>query len=135
MSEVHYPLIETAADELRAFSGRPLADLTPDAVARGDLSADDLRIHADALRAQADVARQAGYDQLAANLLRAAELTIVPNQEVLHIYEWLRPGRASYAQLRQVADHLEQTYQATENARFVREAADVYRERGLLRRE
>ena len=123
MTEPRYPLSEHAAGDLRAFSGRPLADLTPEAVARGDLSAADLRIHADALRAQAEVARQAGYDQLAANLLRAAELTLVPNQEVLQIYELLRPGRASYEQLAQLAEHLEQIYQATENARFIREAA------------
>jgi propanediol dehydratase small subunit len=132
MTKPRYPLIEHA-EELRAFSGRPLSDLTPEAVARGDLSAADLRIHADALRAQAEVARQAGYDQLAANLLRAAELTLVPNQEVLQIYELLRPGRASYEQLLQLADHLEQTYRAEENARFIREAAEVYQARGLLR--
>ncbi len=134
MSDPQYPLMEHAADQLRAFSGRPLADLTPEAVARGDLSAADLRIHADALRAQAEVARQAGYDQLAANLLRAAELTVVPNQEVLQIYDLLRPGRASYEQLAQLADHLEQTYDAAENARFIREAAEVYHARGLMRR-
>ncbi len=134
MNDPQYPLMEHAAGQLRAFSGRPLADLTPEAVAAGDLSAADLRIHADALRAQAEVARQAGYDQLAANLLRAAELTVVPNQEVLQIYDLLRPNRASYEQLAQLADHLEQRYQAVENARFVREAAEAYRTRGLLRR-
>jgi propanediol dehydratase small subunit len=53
---------------------------------------------------------------------------------VLQIYELLRPGRASYEQMVQLADHLEQTYQAAENARFIREAAAVYRTRGLLRR-
>jgi propanediol dehydratase small subunit len=134
MTDPRYPLVEHAADQLRAFSGRPLSELTPEAVARGEVSAADLRIHADALRAQAEVARQAGYDQLAANLLRAAELTIVPNSEVLQIYDLLRPGRASYDQLAHLADHLEQTYNAAENARFIREAAEVYRARGLLRR-
>src|SRR5215213_7104580 len=126
MKPKRYPLIENAADDLRAFSGRPLSDITPEAVENGDLSADDLRIHAGTLRFQADIARQAGYDQLAANLLRAAELTLVPNQEVLQIYELLRPSRTSWEQLMTLADHLEQTYQAVENARFIREAAEVY---------
>ncbi|MBX3064227.1 MAG: glycerol dehydrogenase, partial [Anaerolineae bacterium] len=73
--------------------------------------------------------------QLASNLLRAAELTVVPNEEVLKIYDTLRPERASLDELLSLADYLETQYQAVENARFIREAADVYRKRGLLRRE
>ena len=125
-----YPLKEHHAHELHAFSGRPLAEITADA----DVSADDLRIHADTLRQQATIARQAGYEQLAMNLLRAAELTLVPNEEVLKIYDMLRPDRSSWDELMRLADYLETQYQAVENARFIREAATVYRERGLLRR-
>jgi propanediol dehydratase small subunit len=128
-----YPLMDNEVDRLQAFSGRPLPEITLDAAANGDLSSADLRIQAETLRLQADIARQAGYDQLAANFLRASELTLVPNQEVLQIYDLLRPRRASYEQLMQLAAHLEQTYNAAENAAFVREAAAVYRERHLLR--
>ncbi|MBC7814793.1 MAG: diol dehydratase small subunit [Burkholderiales bacterium] len=131
MSDPHYPLIENA-DDLKAFSGRRLSHIDLDSL--DELSAADLRIHADTLRLQAEVARKAGYDQLAANLLRAAELTVVPNAEVLKIYELLRPNRASWEQLTQLADYLEQTYAAHENARFIREAAEAYHERGLLKR-
>jgi len=134
MSEPQYPLMEHAGEQLYAFSGKRLADINSEAAARGELSADDLRIHADTLRAQAQVAEQAGYGQLAANLRRAAELTVVPNQEMLQIYELLRPNRATFEQLMQLANQLEQVYKAVENARFVREAAEVYRVRGLLRR-
>ncbi|MCE2472900.1 MAG: propanediol dehydratase small subunit PduE, partial [Anaerolineae bacterium] len=95
---------------------------------------DDLRTHADTLRRQAEIAREGGFPQLAANLLRAAELTCVPNEEMLKIYESLRPERASYAELTRLADYLETSYGARENAAFIREAAEVYRERGLLRR-
>lgn len=133
MSEPQYPLLENAEALLHAHSGRPLTEITPDAVASGDIAAADLSIDADTLRMQAEIARNAGYDQLAANLLRAAELTVVPNQEMLQIYNLLRPNRASYEQLLQLATRLEQTYNAHENARFVREAAEVYRERRLLR--
>lgn len=132
MSE--YPLRENAAESLRAQSGRRLSEITAEALAAGELGGDDLRTHADTLRQQAEIARAGGFPQLAANLLRAAELTDVPNDELLRIYETLRPERASYIELERLADYLETTYGARENAAFIREAADVYRERGLLRR-
>jgi propanediol dehydratase small subunit len=50
------------------------------------------------------------------------------------MYEMLRPGRSSADALEQLAQHLEQTYQAHETARMVREAALAYQTRGLLRR-
>jgi propanediol dehydratase small subunit len=131
--DIKYPLMEHAAGTLKALSGRPLADVTLDAAADGTLKPEDLRIRAETLQMQAQVAEQSGYPQLAANLRRAAELTAVPNQEVLQIYEILRPGRASYDQLIEVAAYLETTYQAAENGRFIREAAEVYKQRGLLR--
>lgn len=133
MSDAKYPLMQNAADDLKALSGRPLSEITLDAVAEGTLSPEDMRIQGETLRLQARVAEGAGYPQLAANLRRAAELTVVPNKEVLQIYDLLRPGRASYEQLNQLAEHLEQTYQAAETGRFVREAAEVYQQRGLLR--
>jgi propanediol dehydratase small subunit len=133
MSAPQYPLMENAEDRLKASSGKPLADITLEAAANGELTAGDLRIHAETLRMQAEIAAKAGYDQLALNLLRAAELTLVPNAEVLQIYDILRPGRASYEQLIGLAAHLEETYGAAENGRFIREAAEAYRERGLLR--
>jgi propanediol dehydratase small subunit len=126
-----YPLMDHQGDELQAASGRPLAEV--DLATKG-LAAEDLQISADTLRAQAEIARQAGYPQLAANLIRAAELTVVPNQELLRMYETLRPGRATYAELEALAHTLLDTYQAPENARLVREAAAVYRQRGMLRR-
>jgi propanediol dehydratase small subunit len=61
-------------------------------------------------------------------------LTAVPNAELLRMYELLRPQRASHAELLALADELEQRYAAIENAQMVREAADVYQKRGLLKR-
>ena len=133
-SQPAYPLRDNAADALRAFSGRPLSQVTSEAIAADELNGDDLRVHADALRQQATIAREAGYPQLADNFLRAAELTMVPNDELLKIYELLRPERATHDQLQRLADYLEATYAASENAAFIREAAQVYRERELLRR-
>ncbi len=135
MTSRQYPLSEREAEWLKAASERRFDALTFEAAISGELQPDDLRIHAETLRAQAEIAQQAGHRQLADNLRRAAELTAVPNDELLKIYELLRPGRASYETLMALAERLEQMYQAVENARFVREAAEVYRARGLLRRE
>jgi propanediol dehydratase small subunit len=131
--ERRYPLAEHAAGQLHASSGRPLDAITPDAAAAGALAIADLQVSAETLRAQATIAREAGYPQLAANLMRAAELTAVPNAEILRMYESLRPGRSSYAELIALAERLEQTYHAPESAALVREAAQVYQARGLAR--
>ena len=77
----------------RALSGRSLDELTLEAVVNGDLSPADLRVHPETLRHQADVAEKHGNPQLGENLRRAAELTALPDDEVLAVYEALRPGR------------------------------------------
>jgi propanediol dehydratase small subunit len=122
------------AGELTAASGRRLAEVSLEAAATDKLSADDIQISAGALRAQAAIARQAGYLALADNLVRAAELTAVPNAELLRMYELLRPGRSTYDELTELAVSLEEEFAAPETAAFVREAAEVYRTRNLFRR-
>jgi len=135
MAESHpnYPLIDHA-DTLVAASGRALPEVTVGALAAGELSIADLQVSAATLRAQAEVARAAGYTQLAANLTRAAELTAVSNAEVLRMYDMLRPGRATIAELADLAATLENTYAAPTCAALVREAAEAYRRRNLARR-
>jgi propanediol dehydratase small subunit len=125
--------MDQAAD-LQAASGRPVPDITLDAATAGLLTGEDLQIDPATLRAQAHIAREAGFVQLAANLERAAELTAVPNDKLLQMYEALRPRRSNYADLMALADTLEEDYQAPTTAAFVREAAEVYQARGLLRR-
>jgi propanediol dehydratase small subunit len=131
MKPTTYPLGEHARDEITTATGKPLADLTLDAVRAGQVDPRDVTIHPDTLRAQAQIAEQAGFPQLAANLRRAAELAAVPQEKVLAVYEALRPYRLRHEQLLALADELERDYQATENARLIREAAEAYRERGL----
>jgi propanediol dehydratase small subunit len=130
-----YPLMEKATGEVWAASGRPADEITLQALATGELTDDDLRITADALRAQAEIALGAGFPQLAANLRRAAELTAVPNDELLRMYETLRPGRSTCEQMLALADRLVGEFRAWETAAFVREAAEVYRSRGLAKQE
>jgi len=128
-----YPLMEGATDELKAASGRSVGEISLEALTADELTDDDLRITPEALRAQAEIAQGADFPQLAANLRRAAELTAVPNAELLRMYETLRPGRATYEQMVALADRLVSEFEAHEAAAFVREAAEVYRARGLAK--
>jgi propanediol dehydratase small subunit len=120
-------------DTVRTKSGRTLDELTIDAVLAGKLTVADFRISDETLRRQADSAEAAGYRQLAENLRRAAELTRLSNQEVLDVYDALRPGRATYDQLIALAERLEGKHQATLTAALVREAAEVYLKRGIIK--
>jgi propanediol dehydratase small subunit len=124
-----YPLMQSAAGRLRAASGRPLSQVTTE----HDLTMADLQISAETLREQAAVARAAGYAPLAENLIRAAELTAVPNAEVLRMYQLLRPGRSTHAELLALAERLETQYAAAACGRLVREAAEVYQTRRLVK--
>lgn len=130
---MNYPLMEQEAGALRAASGRPVEAIG--LATLGELSPEDLRIGAETLRAQAAVAQEAGFTQLAENLTRAAELTAVPNDELLRMYEIMRPGRSTYDQLQEMATTLESRYGAVTTATMVREAAAVYRQRDLLKRQ
>jgi len=121
-------------DKVLTFSGKKLAELTLEKVLSDDLTAEDFRISSETLRCQADAAEAAGYETLALNLRRAAELTRVTNVEVFDIYNTLRPGRATYAELIARADWLIKERDAPLTANLVREAAEVYRERGLFRK-
>ena len=95
------------------------------------VEATELRATPATLRLQAEVAASAGRPQLAANLLRAAELAPLPDETILEIYTALRPRRSSADQLEAWASRLE-GLDAPLTAAFVREAKQVYAERGLL---
>lgn len=130
-----YPLGETAAASIRARSGRPLEELSLERVRAGDLGGDDIAISADTLRRQAVLSAEHGYGKLASNLQRAAELTAVPDEELLAVYEALRPRRATHAELLALAERMESVYAAPETAALIREAAEAYGAAGLLRPE
>jgi propanediol dehydratase small subunit len=115
---------------VRALSGRETGELTLEAVRRGELGVSDLRIHPETLERQADIAAAHANPQLAENLRRAAELTRLPDDEVLTIYDALRPGRVSAGRLTELAADLEQRG-LPRCAALLAEAAEVYARRGL----
>lgn len=128
-----YPLGEHEQQSIHSAGERPFEAVNLSSLMSGHLSPQDLRIHADTLLAQADIARQAGFGKLAENLSRAAELTRIPDSLLLAMYEALRPGRSTGEQLSQLAEQLEDKFAAPRCAEFVRQAEDNYRRRGLLR--
>ena len=120
----------TEVAEIQALSGKPVENLTVEAVRTGEIGVADLRIHPDTLERQAVVAEKHGNPQLAENLRRAAELTRLADDEVLAIYEALRPGRSTPAELTALAASLAERG-LLRCAALVTEAADVYARRGL----
>lgn len=113
-----------------ALSGKTQEEITVAHAVDGTLSLDDLRIHPDTLRYQADQADAHHNPQLAANFRRAAELTDIEDEEVLALYDLLRPFRASSEELQAKADELAKRGLPLVAALFA-EAADTYQRRHL----
>ncbi len=117
-----YPLYREARESITLPSGRPIAEFSVESLEAGGLGAEDLGIHGETLRAQAAIAEEAGFAPLARNLERAAELTRVPAEKILEIYEALRRGPESAA-LEGFAAEVERDHGAVLTAAFIREAA------------
>jgi propanediol dehydratase small subunit len=105
---------------------------TPANVVDGKLGLSDLRMDPAVLAHQAVVAEAGGNPQLAENFLRAAELATMDDEDVMGLYEALRPHRSTTEQLEELRVSLE-TRGASRCAALVSQAAQVYARRGLLR--
>ena len=135
LSIADYPLAEKRPDIVRGKRGRGLDEITLEALLEERITLEDLRITEAALRQQAEIARAAGRDTLAANFERGAELVDVPQDTIMRIYELLRPGRAqSQEELIAAARELRDQYGAKSIAAFLEEAAEVYERRGLFKK-
>lgn len=129
-----YPMLEKHSADIKTPTGKGLDQMTLAQVEEGLVSEQDLRISKEMLYAQAEIAQSAGKHQLGENLKRAAELTNIPDQEIIQMYDCLRPHRSTYEQLIALATKLEETYHAPICAALVRDAAQVYEKRGITRR-
>ena len=130
----NYPLSENMADKIKTPTGKPFNSLSYEKVISGDITADDMRISPETLEMQAQVAESGNREAFAGNLRRAAELISVPDDRLLEIYNALRPYRSGKQELLDIASELEQKYGARTAAALVREAADVYEQRGRLKK-
>ncbi|WP_420828912.1 diol dehydratase small subunit [Desulfobulbus rhabdoformis] len=128
-----YPLASKRPDLVQSASGLQLNDITLEKVIAGEIEFKDIKIRPETLEYQAQIAESAGRPHLAANMRRAAEMTRIPDERVLEIYNSLRPYRCSKQELLEIATELESQYQAKICAALVREAADVYEKRGRLK--
>lgn len=130
-NKVEYPLSDNP-DQVETPDGTRLSEITLEAIVNGDINGDDIAISPETLEKQAQVAEQEGRPQLAQNFRRAAELTTIPDERILEIYNALRPSGAEKQTLQEMADELENEYDAQINADLVREALEVYEKRGLV---
>jgi propanediol dehydratase small subunit len=112
----------------------PMTDdkFTVQAAVDGKLQLSDLRMDPATLAYQAVVAEDDGNPQLAENFLRAAELATLDGDEVMSLYEALRPHRSTVEELEALQTSLE-ARGAARCAELVGQAAAVYARRGLLR--
>ena len=105
---------------------------TVQAAVDGKLQLSDLRMDPATLAHQAAVAEDHGNPQLADNFRRAAELATLDGEEVMGLYEALRPHRSTSEELDALGASLD-ARGAERCAELVRQAAVVYARRGLLR--
>jgi propanediol dehydratase small subunit len=133
ISAADYPLGMKRRDILKSPRGIPFDELTLENVESGKVTFEDFSISPDVLKMQGDIAASAGRTQIALNFGRAREMTKIPDARILEMYNSLRPHRSTREELLAMADELQNKYGATVCAGFVKEAADVYQRRKLLK--
>jgi len=129
-----FPLASRRPDLVQSASGMKLEDITLDKVVAGHIRFEDIKIRPETLEYQAQIAESVHRPRLAANLRRAAEMTRIPDERLLEMYNSLRPYRSTKQELLDMAAELESSYQARVCAALVREAAEVYDKRGRLKK-
>ena len=129
---MRYPLGEYEKDRVKSKTGKKLDEITLDAVLKNQISSEDIKISKETLKAQGQVASEAGNVPMEKNFERAAELVDVPDDVILQMYDKLRPNRSTKLELVMMAQELIEKYGAKSCARLVMEAAEVYEKRGIL---
>ena len=102
----NYPLGQNEADTITSKTGKKLSQITLDEVKRGNVAAEDIKISPEMLKRQGQVAAAADNPQMEANFERAAELSNVPDDVILTMYNKLRPNRSTKKELVLMAQEL-----------------------------
>ena len=127
-----YPLGQSEADTITSRTGKKLSQITLDEVKKGNVTADDIKISAETLKKQGQVAKEADNptmdDEKDIDLTQA----VLPDDVILDMYNKLRPNRSSKKELVLMAQELLEKYQAPHCAKLVLEAAEIYEKRGIL---
>jgi propanediol dehydratase small subunit len=127
-----YPLGEYEKESIRSKTGKKLEDITLEAIKKGQITADDIKISKEMLDKQGKVAKENDNHQLAENFERASELVDVPDEIMLRMYNKLRPNRATKTELVALEQELLEKYKAVNCAKLVNEAVKIYEKRGIL---
>ncbi|GEK91893.1 diol dehydratase small subunit [Alkalibacterium kapii] len=130
-----YPLSQKRPDLLKAPTGKMLEDITLEKVMKGEVDPEDVRISPETLELQAQIADADGRQAISRNFRRAAELIAIPDERLLEIYNALRPYRSTKQELVDIAEELEEKYDAKINGAFIREASEVYEKRNKLKKD
>lgn len=133
MTASDYPLYGKHRDLVTTPSGKNLDNITVDSVTDGQIKPGEFRITPNSLRLQGQIAGSAGRPAIQKNFQRAAELTKVPDERLLEMYNSLRPFRSTKQELLDIASELRTKYQANVCAAWFEEAADYYESRKKLK--
>ena len=128
-----YPIMENNPELVKTSSGRSISDVTLKNILEGTIKSEELKIHKDTLLLQAKIAEDKGEHQIAANLIRAAELSAIPDDYILKVYNCIRPKRATEDEILYLARELEEKFNAKSTANFIKEAAQALKESNCLR--
>lgn len=134
-AKMDYPLYDKHPELIRTSTGRALSEITMEAILNGEIDAGDCRISYETLEYHAQIEEALGNVQMAETLRRSAEMTRIPDERILEIYNAMRPRVSAKAELQAIADELVSEYGAIVNARFIKEAMDVYEKQGLFKED
>lgn len=128
-----YPLYEKHYEDIRTATGKGLKDFTLDAILNGEIQPEDCRISAETLERHAQLEESVGNFQIAAELRRSAEMTRIPDNRIMEIYNALRPRMSNKETLKEIIEELKTNYNAPQCAAFIEDAIKVYEKRNMFR--
>lgn len=121
-----YPLYKKHPEKVNSPTGKTLQDINLKNVLNRKVTPQDFRITPKTLKMQGEIAKNAGRPAIQNNLQRASELTNVPDDRLLEMYNALRPYRSTKQELLDIASELQDKYKAPICANWFKEAAENY---------
>lgn len=128
-----YPLYEKHPELIKTQTGKSIDEINMENILSGKVMPSDCRISAETLVYQAEIQESIGNPAIGANFRRAAEMTRIPDDRIIQIYNRMRPHVSTKEELLAIAEELETTYDAKINAALLRETAEVYEDRNMFR--
>jgi propanediol dehydratase small subunit len=128
-----YPIYEKRPELIQTQTGKSVDEINIENILSGKVTPDDCRISAQTLEYQAQIEESAGNPQIAANFRRAAEMTRIPDERIIQIYNRMRPHVSTKEELLAIAEELETKYDAKINGALLRETVEVYEDRMMFR--